>query len=95
MHEGHRVDSGVLEDIASTLRQASDHLDNAGGSAPAAPDAGQASPAVAAILATLVDNAGQLVVATAAAGDAVAKGGQAYLDQEDEARSSIEATGPN
>lgn len=95
MNDGFQVDPGVLEDIASTLRHTSNQLDSSAESAPAPPDAGKASPAVAAILAKLVENAGQLVVATAAAGDAVAKGGAAYVEQDAQARDSVQATGPN
>lgn len=64
---GYEVDPGVLEGTASTLRNASSDLDKVGNSLPETPDAGDATPASAAMLAQLTDNAGQMVLGLAAA----------------------------
>ncbi|PXY32349.1 hypothetical protein [Prauserella muralis] len=95
MPDGHgfRADPGVLDGIVSTLRNAAAQLDTLGQSKPPAPDAGDASAAVAAILAKLADSAGQLVVGTEAAGDAVADGGKAYAETEASAGEAVTSSG--
>lgn len=80
-----KVDPVVLEGITTTLRGAAQDLDKAGETAPRTPDAGDATPAIAAIMAQLVDNAGQLVLGLAAASDAVANAGTSYLETDSEA----------
>lgn len=76
------VDAGVLDGIASTLRRTSAEVDAVGNSVPAAPDAGDGTPAIVGIMARLVDNAGQLVIGAAAAAEAVAKGNSRYQENE-------------
>ncbi|WP_216212602.1 hypothetical protein [Amycolatopsis aidingensis] len=90
---GYHADPGVLDGIASTLRNAADKLDGLGNSVPDTPDAGDASAALAAILAKLTDSAGQLVIGTQAAGDTVAEGGRAYAETEDQAHETVTASG--
>lgn len=82
---GFTVDPGVLEGITTTLRGAAQDLDEAGETAPRTPDAGDATPAVAAIMAQLVDNAGQLVLGLAAASDAVANAEASYVETDSDA----------
>lgn len=82
---GFKVDPGVLEGIAKTLRDAAQDLDKAGETVPRTPDAGDATPAIAAIMAQLVDNAGQLVLGLTAASDAAANAGTSYLETDSEA----------
>ncbi|MGA6165682.1 hypothetical protein [Amycolatopsis magusensis] len=91
---GYEVDPGVLDGIASTLRDASSDVDSLGASAPGTPDAGDGTPAITGILARLVDNAGQLVIGAAAAGDAVAQGNAGYDSNEAAAGADLQnATG--
>lgn len=90
---GYRADPGVIDGIASALRNAASHLDGLGQGVPATPDAGDATAAVAAILAKLTDGAGQLVIGTNAAGDAVADGGTAYAETEAQANDAVNASG--
>lgn len=90
---GYQADPGVIDGIASTLRKAATHLDGLGNSTPATPDAGDASAAVAAILGKLTDSAGQLVIGTNAAGDAVADGSAAYAETEAQAGDAVTASG--
>lgn len=86
---GHEADPGVIDGIARTLRDAGTDLDSVGGSLPATPDAGDATPALAAILAQLSDNAGQLVVGLAAAGDTVSDAGARYSEDDAAARDTF------
>ncbi|MQA61724.1 MAG: hypothetical protein GEU86_09560 [Actinophytocola sp.] len=88
---GHEADSGVIDGIARTLRNASTQLDRAGKSTPDTPDAGDATPALAAVLAQLSDNAGQMVLGLVAAGDSVATASSRYA--EDDAAAREEFTG--
>ena len=88
------ADFGVLDGIASTLRHASSAVDGLGNSVPGTPDAGDGTPAIVGILARLVDNAGQLVIGAAAAGDDVAKAKGAYQKNESDAANDVRnATG--
>lgn len=89
MTGGFEVDPGVLDGIASTLRKTSADVDALGNSVPVAPDAGLGTPAIIGILARLVDNAGQLVVGTAAAGDDVATAAREYQDIDAQAREDL------
>ncbi|SFQ21592.1 hypothetical protein SAMN05421810_105207 [Amycolatopsis arida] len=90
---GFRAEPGVLDGIASTLRTAAGRLDEVGNSTPPTPDAGDASAAVAVILAKLTDSAGQLVIGTAAAGDAVADGGATYAETDASANEAVRSAG--
>lgn len=83
---GHEADPGVIDGIARTLRNASTQLDRAGNSVPETPDAGDATPALAAVLAQLSDNAGQLVLGLAASGDTVATASSRYAEDDAAAR---------
>lgn len=92
---GHEVDHGVLDGIASTLRNASSSLDSVGNSMPGTPDAGDATAAITGIMARIVDNAGQLVIGAAAAGDAVATANAAYQKNDAAAKEDLQrAYGP-
>jgi hypothetical protein len=86
---GHEVDPGVLDGIASTLRNASSTLDSVGNSMPGTPDAGDGTAAITGIMARIVDNAGQLVIGAAAAGDAVAAANGAYKENDAAARDDL------
>lgn len=86
---GYEVDPGVLKGIAGTLRNASSDLDQVGNSVPEIPEAGDATPALAAILAQLTDNAGQLVLGLAAAGESVSSAGTRYADDDAAARDTF------
>ncbi|MGH3451391.1 MAG: hypothetical protein ACRDQW_11845 [Haloechinothrix sp.] len=86
---GHEADPGVIDGVARTLRNAGTQLDEIGGSVPATPDAGDAGPAIATILAQLTDNAGQLVLGLAAAGDTVATASSQYADDDAAARDTF------
>jgi hypothetical protein len=68
---GFEADPGVLDGITRTLTHASADLDSIGNSMPGTPDGGDGTPALAGIMAHIIDNAGQLVIGAAAAGDAV------------------------
>jgi hypothetical protein len=76
------VDPETLDSVAGTLRNASSDLDGSAG-APAAPQVGAASGAVAALLAFLADEAASISEGVGGAGDAVAAGGQSYLETDD------------
>ncbi|MEC3977960.1 hypothetical protein [Amycolatopsis sp. H20-H5] len=84
-----QADFGVMDGIASTLRHTSSAVDGLGNSVPGTPDAGDGTPAIIGIMARLVDNAGQLVIGTAAAGDAVIEGKGAYQQNEASAANDV------
>ncbi len=79
---GPKVDHDVLDGIAGTLRNASSDVDKLGNSVPGTPDAGVGTPAVAGILAHLVENASALVLGAAGAGDDVASANGSYREQD-------------
>lgn len=89
MTGGFEVDPGVLDGIASTLRNASADVDALGSSVPGTPDAGLGTAAVAGILAHLTANAGQLVVGAGAAGDEVADAARKYQELDAQAREDL------
>ncbi|WP_199433562.1 hypothetical protein [Qaidamihabitans albus] len=78
---GYRVDPGLLEGLAGTLRNAGNSLLDAGGPPPP-PDAGELSGQMGELMAAFVDGAAELVTGAVAAGDAVAAGGTSYADNE-------------
>lgn len=86
---GHEADPGVIDGIARTLRNASTQLDRAGNSVPETPDGGDATPALAAVLAQLSDNAGQLVLGLAASADTVATASSRYAEDDATAREEL------
>lgn len=86
---GHDADPGVIDGIARTLRDASSDLDAVGNSVPPTPDAGDATPAIAAILAQLSDNAGQLVLGLVAVGDTVSSASTRYAEDDGAARDAF------
>jgi hypothetical protein len=89
----HKVDHGVLDGITSTLRNASAGVDGLANSVPATPDAGNGRAAIATIMAKLVDNAGQFVIGTAAASDAVSSGNASYAENDAAASETIHSAG--
>jgi hypothetical protein len=76
------VDNDALDGIVGMLAASSAALDGAGESAPSAIDAGDAAPALLGIMARLAENAGQLVVALAAASEAVGVANARYREQD-------------
>lgn len=74
------VDHDALDGISRSLSTAGAELDGAGASAPTSVDAGLGTPAVLGILAHFAENAGQLVVAVKAAGEAVATANTGYRE---------------
>jgi hypothetical protein len=86
---GPEVDYGVLDGIASALRNASSAVDATGNSVPGTPDAGDGTPAITGIMARLVDNAGQLVIGAAAAADAIVETNVAYQENDAAAANDV------
>jgi len=86
---GYEVDPDVLEGMASTLRNASSDLDKVGNALPETPDAGDATPAIAAMLAQLTDNAGQMVLGLAAAGESASQAASRYAADDAAARDTF------
>jgi hypothetical protein len=77
-----RVDPAALDRIATTLSEAGYALDESGSTTPGSVDAGAATPTVLGIMARLLEDSGQLAVALAGAGEAVAASSAAYRAQE-------------
>lgn len=90
MTSGFQADPAVMETMAGTLRNAARTLDSAGSSAPNAPDAGDVTAHIAAVIGYLTNSAGELAVGVAAASNAVAQGGECYLEVEDSASRSFQ-----
>lgn len=90
MTSGFTADPAQMETMASTLRNAGLTLDSVGSSAPSAPDAGEVTADIAAVIGHLANSAGELVVGVAAAGDAVAQGGADYAEAEESGRRSFQ-----
>lgn len=88
-----RADHGVLDGIASTLRNSASDLEGLGGSAPSAPDAGEAGPPMAEMISFLLSNAAQYAAAVSGVGDSVAQGSTDFMNTEEGARESLNATG--
>ncbi|TDC99751.1 hypothetical protein E1181_28960 [Saccharopolyspora terrae] len=90
---GFYVDHTVLASISSTFSDASSALDGVGKSIPGTPDAGVGTPAVAAVVAHLVENASSLVLGLAGAGDDVSEANRTYKDNDasatDELRKAV------
>ncbi|MUM20112.1 hypothetical protein FZI91_00120 [Mycobacterium sp. CBMA271] len=72
------VDQEALDRISTSLSDAGKDLDGVSGSAPASVDGGLGTPAILGILGRIVENAGQLVVAVEATGEAVAAANSNY-----------------
>ncbi|MGH3972992.1 MAG: hypothetical protein ACRDS9_06675 [Pseudonocardiaceae bacterium] len=89
MTSGFKVDPALMETMAGTLRNAGLALDSAGNGAPTAPDAGDVTADIAALIGHLTNSAGELVVGVTAAGDAIARGGEDYLEAEDSGHQSF------
>jgi hypothetical protein len=79
-----------LNRISSSLSDAGSALDSAGDSVPTSIDGGTGTPAILGILAKLVDNTGQLVVAVNAVGAAIASANSRYLGHDEQAAEAIE-----
>lgn len=77
-----QVDLPVLEALAGRLRNAGDHLDEIGGRAPGAPDAGEVTALMVAVMAHLTEGAGNLVQGLREAGARVGRAQQAYERQD-------------
>ncbi|MGV9799101.1 hypothetical protein ACWDTP_13710 [Mycobacterium sp. NPDC003449] len=77
------VDPDALDKISQSMTSAGINLDSASASAPTSVDGGYGTPAILGILAKLVDNTGQLVVAVKAVGDAVATASTSYRNQDE------------
>lgn len=90
MTSGFQTDPAVMATMASTLQNAALALDSAGSNAPSAPDAGDVTAHITAVIGHLTNSAGELVVGVAAAGDAVAQGGEHYLDAENSSSRSFQ-----
>lgn len=86
------VDHHALDRISQTLTNAGTDLDGASVSAPTSVDGGLGTPAILGILARLVDNAGQLVVAVKAAGGAVASANARFREIDEPAADSENKT---
>ena len=78
------VDHATLDSISLNLQEASNQLDSLSGALPGSVDAGDATPAIVGILAKLAENAGQLVVALAAAAAAVGDANAEYRQRDAE-----------
>jgi hypothetical protein len=89
MTSGFKADPALMETMAGTLRNAGLALDSAGNGAPTAPDAGDVTADIAALIGHLTNSAGELVVGVTAAGDAIAQGGADYLEAEGSGRQSF------
>lgn len=89
MGEYFKADPGVLDGMARTLRDAGTTLDSVGGSAPGTPDAGPLSGEMAELMALFTGAAGELVIRVSAAGDAVADGGETYVDTDQSAGENL------
>ena len=80
--------------LSRTLTDASESLDTVGRSVPGTPDAGMATPIVTAVLAHMVDNASELMLGLAGAGDDVTEANQTYQENDAAARDELrKATG--
>lgn len=82
MSGDYRVDPGALGTAAGALHGGGAALEALGGSVPPAPEAGPASGAMAAVLATLVRSAGNLSTGVNAAAAAVQANAAAYTQCE-------------
>ncbi|SDK76637.1 hypothetical protein SAMN04487820_112109 [Actinopolyspora mzabensis] len=91
MNAGFRADPVILDEIIGTLRQAGDELHRTRAAAPAEPDAGDASAAVATLLNQLVEEADRLSATASATGDAVADSAAAYIESDRRAREGLPA----
>jgi hypothetical protein len=90
MGEQLQADLPTLQSLAGRLRQAGDALDAAGSGAPSAPDAGDVTPDVSAVIGHLVGGAGNLVVGLKEAGDRVDQAREAYRGSDSAAARSLD-----
>jgi hypothetical protein len=81
MPDGYRVDPATLENVTSSLRKAGTTLDSID-TGPGAPDGGELSGAMAALLGRFTADASEVVTGVSAAGDQLANAREVYLGQE-------------
>lgn len=84
------INHEALNKISTSLSDAGSTLESAGGSVPTSVDGGTGTPAILGILAKLVDNTGQLVVAVNAVGAAIASANNSYLGRDEQAAEMLE-----
>lgn len=72
------ADLATLQSVAGRLRRAGEALDEVGGGVPPAPQAGDLTPDIAALMGHLTDVSGNLVVGLKEAGDRVEQSRAAY-----------------
>ncbi len=85
------INHEALNKISTSLSDAGSSLESAGGSVPpTSVDGGTGTPAILGILAKLVDNTGQLVVAVNAVGAAIASANNSYLGRDEQAAEMLE-----
>jgi hypothetical protein len=82
MPEGYQVDPATLEHVTSSLRTAGSTLDGLD-SDPGAPDAGELTGPMSALLSRFLSDTGELVTGVGAAGDQVADARNLYLKQDE------------
>lgn len=82
MSGGFRADPATLESVASKLRGASSDLEG-GASPPPAPEVGACTAAVSAVLSLLTESVAGVVEGVGAAGDAVAKSNERYVETDE------------
>ncbi|SDP56231.1 hypothetical protein SAMN04487905_105220 [Actinopolyspora xinjiangensis] len=89
---GYEVDPGELDNLAGSLRDGSDSVEELG-SAPGVPDAGPLSSEMGKLMSLLTGAAGELSTGVAAAADAVSEGGRVYVENEEFAERNLPSTG--
>jgi hypothetical protein len=85
------ADDGALAAIAKGLLAAAESVGALAGSVPAEPDAGEAAPVVATVLANLLVGAGELTEAAAAMATGVQESATAYRAAETRTRDGLRA----
>lgn len=88
MSGGFRADPATLESVASKLRGASSNLEG-GASAPPAPQVGACTAAVNAVLSLLSESVAGVVEGVGAAGDAVDRSRDRYVEADQRQASAI------
>lgn len=87
------VEPGELDGVARRLRSGSDSLEGAS-SPPPAPEAGDCTAPIAAVLAYLTESTAGVVEGVGAAGDAVAECNSDYLEADRNEAEAMSWTGP-